>query len=322
MRAAVVTRKGGPEVVEVADRPTPEPGPGQVLVKVAAGGLNFIDIYQREGVYPMEYPFVPGNEGAGVVEAVGEGVTDLSPGSRVGWASTLGSFAEYAVVAADRAVPVPDSVDLEVAAAVLLQGMTAHYLAHDTFPLAGGHLCLIHAGAGGVGLLLTQMAKQAGAEVVTTVGSHDKVELSREAGADRVIVYTEADFAGEIESAYGPRPLDVVYDGVGAATFDKGLSLLKRRGLMVTFGNASGVVPPVAPLSLMTNGSLFLTRPTLWDYVATREELLARASDLFQWIPEGRLDVRIGGRYRLDEVARAEVELASRETTGKLIIVP
>lgn len=322
MRAAVVTRKGGPEVVEVADRPTPEPGPGQVLVKVAAGGLNFIDIYQREGVYPMEYPFVPGNEGAGVVEAVGEGVTDLSPGSRVGWASTLGSFAEYAVVAADRAVPVPDSVDLEVASAVLLQGMTAHYLAHDTFPLAAGHRCLIHAGAGGVGLLLTQMAKQAGAEVITTVGSHDKVELSREAGADRVIVYTEADFAGEIESSYGPRPLDVVYDGVGAATFDKGLSLLKRRGLMVTFGNASGVVPPVAPLSLMTNGSLFLTRPTLWDYVATREELLSRAGDLFQWILEGRLDVRIGGRYRLDEVARAEVELASRETTGKLIIVP
>src|SRR5690606_33824065 len=172
------------------------------------------------------------------------------------------------------------------------------------------------------GLLLTLMAKQGGAEVITTVGSHDKVELSREAGADRVIVYTEADFAGEIESAYGPRPLDVVYDGVGAATFDKGLSLLKRRGLMVTFGNASGVVPPVAPLSLMTNGSLCLARPTLWDYVATREELLARAGDLFQWIPEGRLDVRIGGRYRLNEVARAEVELASRETTGKLIIVP
>ncbi|HEX6947861.1 MAG TPA: quinone oxidoreductase [Acidimicrobiia bacterium] len=322
MRAAVVTRKGGPEVIEVADRSIPGPEPGELLVEVTAGGVNFIDIYQREGVYPMEYPFVPGNEGAGVVEAVGDGVTEFAPGDRVGWSSTLGSFAEYCLVPAARAVPIPEDVDLEIAAAALLQGMTAHYLAHDTFRLEPGHRCLIHAGAGGVGLLLTQMAKRLGAEVITTVGSPEKVGMSKAAGADMVIVYTESDFVSEIESAYGPRPLDVVYDGVGAATFDKGVALLRRRGYMVTFGNASGVVEPVSPLTLMRNGSIFLTRPTLGDYIATREELLGRASDLFGWISDGSLEVRVGGRYPLEGTAQAQVDLASRTTTGKLIVVP
>ncbi|MFO7300146.1 MAG: quinone oxidoreductase [Actinomycetes bacterium] len=321
MRAALVTAKGGPEVIEVADQPIPEPGPGQLLVKVAAGGVNFIDIYQREGVYPMEYPFVPGNEGAGTVEAVGEGVTTFGPGDRVGWSGTLGSFREYHLVPADRAVAVPEDVDLETAAAALLQGMTAHFLVHGTFPLGPGHRCLIHAGAGGVGLLLTQMAKMLGAEVATTVGSPEKAELSRAAGADLVIDYTQSDFAAEIEAAWGPRPLDVVYDGVGASTFEKGLTLLKKRGMMVTFGNASGVVPPVAPLELMRNGSLFLTRPMLYDYVAERADLERRASDVFRWIAAGDLQVRIGGRYTLDQVAQAQVDLASRKTTGKLIVV-
>lgn len=322
MKAAVVTRGGGPDVIETTDQAPPEPATGELLVEVAAAGVNFIDIYQREGVYPMHYPFVPGSEGAGVVRAVGDGVTDFGPGDRVGWASALGSCRALHVVPAARAVPVPESVDLETAAAVLLQGMTAHYLAHDTFPLGPGQRCLIHAGAGGVGLLLTQMAKRRGAEVITTVGTGEKVELSRDAGADLVIVYTETDFASDIEAAFGPRPLDVVYDGVGAATLEKGLGLLRRRGLMVSFGNASGVVPPISPLALSTNGSLFLTRPSLGDYTATRDELVGRAGDLFDWIADGSLHVRIGGRYPLDDTARAQVDLAGRATTGKLLIVP
>lgn len=322
MRAAFVTRQGGPEVIEVIEVEPPVPGEGQITVRVAAAGVNFIDIYQREGVYPMEYPFVPGSEGAGVVQAVGAGVSDFAPGDRVAWASGIGSYREVHALDASRAVVVPDGVELETAAAVMLQGMTAHYLAHDTFPLAPGHRCLVHAGSGGVGLLLTQMAKLRGAEVITTVGSREKAELSREAGADMVIVYTEDDFAHEIEAAYGPRPLDVVYDGVGAETFDRGLRLLRRRGLMVSFGNASGVVPPVKPLTLSTNGSLFLTRPTLGDYTSTREELTARAGDLFGMVASGELMVHIGGRYPLEEAAVAQADLAGRTTVGKLLVTP
>ncbi len=322
MRSAMVTRQGGPEVIEVLETDTPTAGAGELLVRVAAAGVNFIDIYQREGVYPMEFPFVPGSEGAGIVEEVGSGVDEFAPGDRVAWASGRGSYQEVNSVSAGRAVPVPDEVDLETAAAVLLQGMTAHYLAHDTFALAAGDRCLVHAGSGGVGLLLTQMAKQRGAEVITTVGTREKVELSREAGADMVIVYSEDDFAHEIEAAYGKRPLDVVYDGVGAETFDRGLRLLRRRGLMVSFGNASGVVPPVRPLDLSTNGSLFLTRPTLGDYTATREELTGRARDLFAMVARGELMVRIGGRYPLEEAALAQADLAGRGTMGKLVVIP
>ncbi len=322
MKAAVVTRQGGPEVIEIVETEAPVAGEGEIAVRVAAAGVNFIDVYQRQGVYPMDFPFAPGAEGAGVVEAAGPGVDEFAPGDRVAWASGLGSYRQVHVVSASRAVPVPDGVDLDTAAAVLLQGMTAHYLAHDTFRLEPGDRCLIHAGAGGVGLLLTQMAKRLGAEVITTVGTKEKAKLSRDAGADMVVVYSEADFAHEVESAYGKRPLDVVYDGVGAETFDRGLRLLRRRGLMVSFGNASGVVPPVTPLALSTNGSLFLTRPTLGDYTATREELTERAADLFRMVASGGLAVHIGGRYPLEQAAQAQADLADRTTVGKLLVVP
>lgn len=322
MRAAFVTRMGGPEVIEVVETDEPVAGEGELAVRVEAAGVNFIDIYQRQGVYPMEFPFVPGSEGAGVIDAVGAGVEGFSPGDRVAWASGLGSYREVHTPLAARSVLVPEGVDLETAAAVLLQGMTAHYLAHDTFVLEPGHRCLIHAGAGGVGLLLTQMAKRRGAEVITTVGSEQKAALSRGAGADLVVVYRDDDFAHEIEAVYGRRPLDVVYDGVGAETFERGLRLLKRRGLMVSFGNASGVVPPVRPLELSTNGSLFLTRPTLGDYTATREELTIRAADLFGMVASGELEVLIGGRYPLDQAARAQADLAGRSTVGKLLVIP
>lgn len=322
MRAVIVAAKGGAENLRVVRQDPPSAAKGTIVVEVGAAGVNFIDIYQREGVYPMEYPFVPGSEGAGVVVDVGEGVDGFRPGDRVGWADVSGSYRQRHVVPADRAIPVPEEIDLETAAAVLLQGMTAHYLATDTFTLRPGHRCLVHAGAGGVGRLLTRIAKVIGAEVITTVGSAEKAEVSRAAGADMVVIYTEADFADEIEARYGPRPLDVVYDGVGAATFDKGLGLLRRRGLMVTFGNASGVVPPVAPLTLTRNGSIFLTRPTLGDYVSSREELLSRAGDLFGWILSGDIDMVIGGRYPLEDAAQAQTDLAGRGTIGKLLIVP
>lgn len=322
MRAIVVSAPGGPERLVMGEAPDPTPGPGRVLVEVAAAGLNFIDTYQRSGLYPMEYPFIPGLEGAGTVVAVGEEVEGLSPGDRVVWNDVLGSYAERLVAPADRLVPVPDGIELETAAAVLLQGVTAHYLVTDTYPLAPGQRCLIHAGAGGVGLLLTQIAARLGAEVFTTVGDEDKAELSRRAGSHHVIVYTETDFAAEVERLAGPRPLDVVYDGVGAATFTKGLDLLRPRGMMVTFGNASGPVPEIAPLLLMQKGSLYLTRPTMAHYTATRRELLSRADDLFDWIARGELQVRIGAEYPLSEAAEAHRALEGRRTTGKVLLRP
>ena len=322
MKAIVVPALGGPENLVLDDLPDPVAGPGQLLVDVAAAGVNFVDIYHRRGLYDTTLPFIPGMEGAGIVSAVGEGVKGFQIGDQVGWTDVRGSYAERHVIPADRAVPIPDGLDPKTAAAALLQGLTAHYLATDTFPLGVGHRCLIHAGAGGVGLLLTQIAKMRGAEVFTTVGSADKAELSREAGSDHVIVYEDANFKEAVEEVAGPKALDVVYDGVGAATFLTGLDLLRPRGMMVTFGNASGPVPEIAPLLLSQKGSLFLTRPTMAHYLQTRDELLARCDDLFSWIQSGELGVRIGHEYPLSDAPDAHRALEGRQTTGKVLLLP
>jgi NADPH2:quinone reductase len=315
-----VERHGGPEVLEWAAVEDSAPGPRDLVVDLAFAGLNFIDVYQRTGLYPMELPFVPGSEGAGVVRAIGAEVSRFAVGDRVAWSSVLGSCAEHVRVPEAVAVAVPDAIGLDVAAAVMLQGMTAHYLALDTFPVAGGHRCLIHAGAGGTGLLLIQIAKRCGAEVFTTVGSAEKVDLARDAGADHVIRYDEEDFGAAVERIAGDRPLDVVYDGVGQAVFSRSLELLRRRGTMVTFGNASGAVEPMSPLVLTRNGSLYLTRPTLVDYVSTREDLERRSGDLFAWIADGSLRVRIGARVPLAEAAEAHRMIEGRVTTGKTLL--
>jgi NADPH:quinone reductase len=321
MRAVQASRAGTADVLEVVDRSDPQPQPGSLVVDVAAAGVNFVDTYQRGGLYPMTFPFTLGVEGAGTVTSVGDGVSGFAVGDRVAWSGALGSYAEKHVVPASAAVPVPDGVELDVAAAVMLQGMTAHYLTHDTFPLAAGQRCLVHAGAGGVGLLLIQIAKHLGAEVFTTVGNAEKGDLARGAGADHVIEYHDYDFAAAVEAIAGPKPLHVVYDGVGRAVFDASLGLLRRRGMMVTFGNASGAVEPIAPLRLMP-GSLFLTRPTLGDYTAERAELEGRAADLFGWIADGWLSVRIGHRLPLAMAAEAHRLLEGRKTTGKVLLLP
>lgn len=313
---------GGPEVLEWRELPDPTPAAGQVVVEVAAAGLNFIDTYQRSGLYPVALPYTLGLEGAGTVVAVGAGVSSLAVGNRVAWPAATGSYAELVAVPADRVVTVPELVGLDVACAAQLQGMTAHYLATDTYPLTSGSRCLVHAGAGGTGLLLIQIAKRLGAEVFTTVGSPDKAELASAAGADHVILYRDVDFAEAITAIAGPRPLDVVYDGVGASVFDQSLTLLRKRGTMATFGNASGPVPPVSPLVLSANGSLFLTRPTLFDYIVERSELERRAADLFGWIESGDLDVRIGAKYDLEDAAEAHRGLEARQTTGKVLLIP
>lgn len=322
MHAIQAQTTGGPEVLDWVELDDPTPGDGQLCVDLAAAGLNFIDTYHRSGLYPVPLPLIPGNEGAGVVSAAGPGVEGFGVGDRVAWTGAMGSYATKVLVPAARAVSVPDDVELELAAAVMLQGMTAHFLATSTFPLEPGHRCLVHAGAGGVGLLLIQIAKIRGAEVFTTVGSADKEGLVRDAGADHVIFYRDADFGDEIERIAGKRPLDVVFDGVGKDTFLRGLDVLKPRGMMITFGNASGPVDPVLPLKLMQGGSLFLTRPTLADYTATREDLEARSGDLFRWIAEGRLDVRIGERLALRDARMAHEMLEGRGTTGKVLLVP
>jgi NADPH:quinone reductase len=315
-----VAQHGGPEVLEWTAVDDPEPGSSDLVVELASAGLNFLDVYQRTGLYPMSLPFTPGSEGAGVVVAAGPEVTRFAVGDRVGWASVLGSYAERVRVPEALAVAVPDSVGLDLAAAVLLQGMTAHYLALDTFPLSAGDRCLVHAGAGGVGLLLIQVAKRLGAEVFTTVGSADKADLAKAAGADHVILYEQTEFGAEVERIAGARPLDVVYDGVGQAVFSRSLELLRRRGTMVTFGNASGAVEPLSPLVLSRGGSLYLTRPTMFDYVATRDELERRAGELFSWIADGSLDVRIGTRVPLADAAEAHRLIESRATTGKVLL--
>lgn len=320
MRAVLVERNGGPEVLAVRDVEAPAPGAGQLLVQVAAAGVNYMDTYQREGVYRVPTPFVLGSEGAGRVLAVGEGVPDVSVGERVAWSQAQGSYAEQVLVPAEKAVPVPDGVGDDVAAAVLLQGLTAHYLVTSTYPVADGDPVLVHAAAGGVGLLLVQLAKARGARVLATVGSEEKAALARQAGADEVLGYDG--FADRVREATGGQGVAVVYDGVGRDTFDGSLAALRRRGLLVLFGAASGQVPAFDLQRLNTGGSLFVTRPTLGDYVATREELLWRAGELFAAVAAGQLDVRIGGRYPLAEAEQAHRDLEGRRTTGKLLLTP
>ena len=320
MRAVVVSELGGPEQLVVADQPDPVAGPGQVVVRVAAAGVNFIDIYRRSGVYPQSVPYIPGSEGTGTVVAAGAGVTEFSPGDHVAWREGPGSYGELVAVAADHAVPVPGHIDLKTAAAVMLQGMTAHFLCRSTFPVTEGTIAVVHAAAGGVGLLLTQMIKDLGGTVIGTTSSTPKAELAREAGADFLATYE--DFPGVVREATGGRGADVVFDGVGKDTFDASLSALRTRGMMVLYGGASGQVPPLDPQRLNRGGSLFLTRPSLDHYVADRTELLWRASDLFHWIAKGDLTVRIGAQYPLADARRAHEDLAGRRTTGKLILVP
>jgi NADPH2:quinone reductase len=322
MRAVLVTAHGGPEVLRVAERDAPAPGPHDLLVDVAAAGVNFMDIYGREGrpPYAHDVPFVLGAEGAGRVSAVGREVSGSTVGDVVAWTGVPGSYAEQVLVPADRAVPVPDGVDPETAAAVLLQGCTAHYLATSTWPISDGDVAVVHAAAGGVGLLLTQIVRLRGGTVVATTSGGEKAELAREAGAQHVAGYD--DYLPLLRDVTGGRGADVVYDGVGRATFDGSLSALRRRGLMVLYGASSGPVPPFELPRLQTGGSLYVTRPTVGDYTATRGELLARTGELFHWIAEGRLSVRIGGRYPLSEAARAHQDLAGRRTTGKLLLVP
>lgn len=322
MKAIVIAAQGGPSALTLTEVPDPEPGPGEALIAVEAAGVNFVDVYQRSGLYPMTLPFIPGREGAGMVLAVGDGATGIAVGDRVGWATVGGSYADRTVVPVEKVVPIPEAVETTIVAAVLLQGITAHYLATDTFPLGPGDRCLIHAGAGGVGLLLTQIAKLKGAEVFTTVGTAEKAVLSRAAGSDHVIDYSATDFGEAVEEIAGPNALDVVYDGVGAATFMTGLDLLRPRGLMVSFGNASGAVPEIAPLLLSEKGSLFLTRPTMAHYLRTRGELLSRCHDLFELIGAGKLEVRIGSEYPLADAAEAHRALEERRTTGKVLLRP
>lgn len=323
MRAIQVLEAGGPEALVLSTIDQPTAGPGQVVIEVAVAGVNFIDTYQRGGLYPMDFPFTPGLECAGTVTEIGPDVTTLSVGDRVAVAEGAGSYAELRTATADRCVPVPEGVSFDQAAASMIQGLTAHYLAVDTYPLASGDRCLIHAAAGGTGRLLVQLAKAAGAEVFATVGSPAKAEIASSAGADHVIDYTEVEFATEIRSISGTdRPLDVVYDGVGASVFEDSMGLLRTRGLMATFGNASGPVEPVSPLDLMRGGSLFLTRPTLFDYISTPEELQARASAIFSMISAGNLEIRIDTTFSLEDAAAAHVHLESRKSMGKLLIKP
>jgi NADPH:quinone reductase len=322
MRAVMVTKLGGPQVLAVEDIPVPVPGPGQIVARVEAAGVNFMDVYQREGIgpYKKDLPFGIGDEGAGIVTAVGAGVDDFTAGDHVAWRGVSGSYAEQVLVPAANAVPVPEHIDSRVAAAVLLQGMTAHYLANSTFPIKDGNVAVVHAAAGGVGLLLVQMIKRRGGIVVATTSTEQKADLARQAGADHVVTYDE--FVDAVRRVTGERGADVVYDSVGKATFDNSLAALRPRGTMVLYGGSSGQVAPFDIQRLNTGGSLYLTRPTLGSYVADRGELLWRAGDLFEWIAQGTLDVRIGGSYPLAEAGRAQADLESRRTTGKLLLIP
>jgi NADPH2:quinone reductase len=320
MRAIRVHETGGPEVLREEAIPVPTPGPGDALVRVEFAGVNFIDTYKRSGLYKVPLPIILGEEGAGVVEKVGDGVSEVHVGDRVAWASVLGAYAEYAVIKAARLVPVPRKVDTRVASAVMLQGMTAHYLATTTYPLKQGNRCLVHAAAGGVGLLLVQVAKRRGAFVIGTAGSDEKAELAQKAGADEVIVYTRQDFVAEVKRLTDGRGVNVVYDSVGKTTFLQGLDVLVPRGTMVSFGQSSGPIGPMDPLLLSQKGSLFLTRPTLAHYIASRDDLLTRSGELFEWIGRGELDVRIGAEFQLSEAAEAHRALEGRRTTGKVLL--
>jgi NADPH2:quinone reductase len=323
VRAVLVEETGGSDKLQVREVDPLQPGPTDLVVEVAAAGVNFIDTYQREGIYPRDLPFVVGSEGAGRVAAVGSDVADVAVGDRVAWAMVADAgYAEQVLAPADRAVPVPDGVEAETAAAVMLQGMTAHYLCESTFPARAGQTALVHAAAGGMGLLLTQMLSGKGVRVIGTTSTDEKERLAREAGAAEVIRYTEADLVSEVRRITDGRGVDVVYDGVGRSTFDAGLDCLVPRGMMVLFGAASGPVPPFDPQILNQKGSLFLTRPSLAHYVATRTELLDRAGDVLGQVAAGSLRVRIGGRYPLEDASRAHADLEGRRTTGKLVIVP
>jgi NADPH:quinone reductase len=323
VRAVVVQRTGGPETLQIEEVEPSRPGPGEVAVDVAAAGVNFIDVYQRTGVYPRDLPFVAGSEGAGTVVEIGPDVDDFAAGDRVAWAMVPGAgYAERVVVPADRCVAVPEGVDSETAAAVILQGMTAHFLSESTFPARSGQTALVHAAAGGVGLLLTQMLAAKGVRVLATTSTEEKAALAREAGAAEVVRYTEADVVAEVQRITDGRGVDVVYDGVGRSTFDASLDCLAPRGMMVLFGASSGPVPPFDPQDLNKKGSLFLTRPSLAHYIASREELVDRASSVFEKVAAAELDVRVGGRYGLEEAGRAHEDLEGRRTAGKLLVVP
>jgi NADPH:quinone reductase len=323
MKAIRVNEHGGPEVLSYEDVPVPEPGPGEARVRLAAAGVNFIDVYYRTGLYPKETPFTLGQEGAGEVDAIGDGVEDLSVGDYVAFAGVMGAYAEYVVVPVERLVEFNVTlVEARLAAAAMLQGMTAHYLTHSTFPLQEGQTALVHAAAGGVGLLLCQMAKMRGATVIGTAGSEEKAQLAQAAGADEVIVYTEQDFVEETRRITGGQGVHVVYDSVGKSTFDRSLDCLRPRGYMVLFGASSGPVPPFDVQILNRKGSLFLTRPALARYTATREELLWRAESVLSWIGNNTLEVRIGATYSLSDAAQAHRDLEGRKTTGNLLLTP
>ena len=322
MKAIQVKQPGGPEAMELVDLPVPQPKANEAVVKLSASGVNFIDVYFREGRYKAVPPFVLGQEGAGIVNAVGAEVTTVKNGDRVAWTGVMGSYAEYAAVPADRLVPIPDGVTDQQAAATMLQGMTAHYLSHDTYPLKRGETALVHAAAGGVGLLLVQMAHHIGARVIATVSTDEKTKLAREAGADEVILYTQSDFEAETKRLTGGKGVDVVYDSVGKTTFEKGLNVLRPRGMMVLFGGSSGAVPPFDLIALSQKGSLYLTRPTLVNYIATREELMARSGAVFGMIAAGKLKLRVAHTYPLAEAQQAHRDLEGRKTTGKLLLIP
>ena len=322
MKAMRFHQHGGPEVLVYEDVAAPDPGPGEAVVQIEASGLNYIDTYHRDGLYPVELPCTPGMEAAGIVARVGAGVSDIKEGDRVAYAGSMGAYAEQATVPAASLVPLPDGVSSEVGAAAMLQGITAHYLVHGSYALGNGDTALIHAGAGGVGLLLIQMAKRLGARVLTTVSTAEKAELARGAGADEVILYTERDFAEETMALTDGRGVDVVYDSVGKTTFDKSLDVLRPLGYLVLFGQSSGPVDPIDPGILNIKGSLFLTRPTMAHYIQTREALLQRAGDVLNWLGSGEPDLRIGARFALSEAADAHRALQGRKTTGKVVLLP
>jgi NADPH2:quinone reductase len=322
MQAIRIHQPGGPEVMELEQLPTPTPGSGQAVVKVEAAGVNFIDIYQRSGLYKMPLPYGMGLEGAGTVTAVGPDVSQVQVGDRVAWTGCPGSYATEALLPADQLVEMPARLGFREAGAAMLQGMTAHYLSHSTYPVQAGETCLIHAAAGGVGLLLVQMARMRGARVLATTGSEEKASLARAAGADEVMLYNEQDFEPAVKRLTDGKGVDVVYDGVGQATFDRSLNCLKPRGMMVLFGAASGPVPPFELQRLAAGGSLYITRPTLGSYIASRQELEQRAGDVLGWIADGKLKLRVEHTYPLDQAGQAHTDLNARKTTGKLLLLP
>ncbi len=322
MKAIQVSRTGGPEVLNYIEVPTPEPGPGEVLVEIEAIGLNYIDTYHRTGLYPLDLPFIPGLEAAGTVAAPGSGVTDFQPGDRVAYASVPGSYAEFVAAPQKSLVKLPDGVDAAAGAAAMLQGMTSHYLVHSTCVVLEGDTVLIHAAAGGVGLILVQMAKMRGARVIGTVSTEEKAQLARDAGADEIIRYTEQDFEAEVKRLTGGRGVHVAYDSVGKTTWEKSMNCLSPRGYLVLFGNASGPVPPVDPLLLSRLGSIFMTRPTLVDYTASREELELRAGEVLGWIQSGKLNLRIDRTLPLSDAREAHLLLEGRRTKGKVLLIP